>query len=167
MKHGIAHGDWIDYLEGSLNPVDRQRISLHLLSCESCLRLYKDLSLARNLLIPEAAGVRESVVRSDMEIEALEASVIDRLRDCSTAAVAERLQFLRVLLAPLYGAGAVDRSIHVAARRAANREPSQMTIKQWDAFVANVQSAAGTICGLSAAQLIRRVTAIWMEREVA
>ncbi len=149
MTHGFSEETWIKWSEGTLDAPSRHRMEEHVTACAECARMQTEMRLWRERLAEEGAKLRSALTLPEPEISRMLAESLERVQQPDYRA-AEGLAFLRALLAPVLGAGAIRAAIDRSVLRAA---PNGMSSRLWAAFTAEFKQTIEAIHGVAAGRL--------------
>src|SRR5579872_5408142 len=127
MPHGFSEAAWIEWSEGTLDAPARIRLQEHVRTCVECDRIQAEMRLWRERLAEEGAKLRSALALPEPEISRMLAESLKRVRQPACLPV-EGLAFLRALLAPVLGAGAIRAAIEQSVHHAA---PDGISSRLW------------------------------------
>ncbi len=157
MAHGVNEQQWLRYLDGELNRIERTQFEDHLAACPSCTSEAGDLRRWHELLRTEGARLGEALRAGGECVEQLvEQSVLRvRGRHAGPWTVRDGLSILRSIMEPICGSGATNAAMSLAIRRSAGAE-EDLSGTNWALFVGNLREATTVVCGLATGRLISR-----------
>jgi hypothetical protein len=158
MTHEISDQQLFEEVEGAADASLSARISAHLTVCAECAARFEQLSACRERLSAEGARIREAMALESDAMERLLAASMERIAAAGLplTSAAEGLLLLRSLLAPVFGAGAVQAATEMALRSAA---PKGITGDTWAGVTAALSGMLEAICGIAAGRLVLRAAA--------
>src|SRR5262252_4298931 len=124
MAHEISEQQLLAEVEGAADASLRSRIQAHLSVCSECAARHEQMRTWHRRLAGEGARIRVAMAMEGDAMERLLAESMERIAAAGplSASAAEGVVMLRSLLAPVFGAGAVQAATEMALRSAA---PSQ------------------------------------------
>ena len=156
MIHGISDQEWVAYLDGELEAVDRDRLETHFIGCAICWEFFD--RVARTTARLDAAGkaTRHSVPLSDDELHRSMSEVLARIRRgrLQTTEVRERLDCLERVMAPMCGTTTATRALRAAAQGSPAQSLEYVTADNWTPFLSSLRSIAAVMCGETGAHLV-------------
>lgn len=165
--HGIAEHEWFAYLEGTLPPAHRARLSAHLDTCAPCCRLLHQIRAWEEKIEEEARCLVLHVERQPHDLDRMAAEMMGRIRNDAPRALATRgmlfaeaVRLLQSVLDPLCGKGAAANAVRMAAERSGGWLDRRLSAERWPVFVRNLGEGVGAVYGVPAQLLIERVGAL-------
>jgi hypothetical protein len=158
VRHGISDERWEDYLLGKGTPEARASIDAHLLSCRECWQSYLREYPAMSALNSAAEDARTQLAMDDRQLRPMFAAMMAAIRAedlASTEEVKNGLDFLKLVLDPVFGPATAQRAMHLAANLSPAPAPRQITRENWDGFLERLAAMASIVCGDVFAGLIR------------
>ncbi len=162
-EHGFSERQWLEFLDGTIEPAEQAQVLEHLAGCADCATLASELVVWRTRLLEEGQGLREAFSVPEEAFQSMLSSSIERIRSAEPAGVrssfgwtaAEGIIVLRFLMEPICGPGTARATIELAVQRSAG-EGSRVTGSNWRLFVGNLSDAAAWICGSAFGRLVYR-----------
>ena len=156
MIHGISDQEWMAYLDGELEAVERDRLETHFIGCAICWEFFD--RVARTTARLDAAGkaTRHSVPLSDDQLRRGMGEVLARIRGgrIQTTEVRERLDCLERVMAPMCGTTTATRALRAAAQGSPAQSLEYVTADNWTPFLSSLRSIAAVMCGETGAHLV-------------
>ncbi|MGH9665305.1 MAG: hypothetical protein ACRD9L_12860 [Bryobacteraceae bacterium] len=152
----LTREQWIEYVCETLPPERSVIVARHLAACPECRGKSDELLLADRRLVAAAALLRASL--PDVNPAALEAfEEWRRNTSAGPVLVSRRLLRLELFLTPICGFRTAERAMGVAARQVLVDSVELLTEGHWAAFVKNLSSLVGALCGEFTGDLLWRV----------
>lgn len=162
LKHGFSAEQWIDFLDGRLDPQAEARMAEHISECSHCRAMDADLRLSRAHLEELNAALTLDSAITDTSEARVQRAIMARIRISQGAAageaVAAGLRELRAILEPICGFATTEGAIQNAVRQCNAASIDQLKGSQWEPFVGRLGSTIDAICGATVALWIREVT---------
>ena len=165
--HGIAEREWFEFIEGTLPPAQRGRISAHLDACESCRQLLHNIRVWESKVEEEARGLALHIERSPADLDRITLEMMGRIRKDAPPSISvhgmvfsEAARLLQAVLDPLCGKGAAANAVRLAAERSGGWLDRRVTSERWPLFVRNLGEGIGAVYGVPAQLLVERVGAL-------
>ncbi len=142
-QHGYSAGQWVDFLEGTLDHATALVMRNHLAGCAECREIHADLQAVRSRL----AALSARVPGADSAAARVRSAVLARIRMEQSARQGQStgVDELRRILIPICGPAATESALRHAARRSAT---------EWLPFVEQLRSIVEALCGASVAEWI-------------
>lgn len=156
MIHGISDQEWVAYLDGELEAVDRDRLETHFTGCAICWEFFDRVAQTTARLDAAGKATRHSVPLSDDELRRSMGEVLARIRRgrLRTTEVRERLDCLERVMAPMCGTTTATRALRAAAQGSPAQSLEYVTADNWTPFLSSLRSIAAVMCGETGAHLV-------------
>jgi len=155
VKDTFTRRQWIEYTCGAA-PLELQvAIEDHVAWCGDCRETSRMFEHVDRELIAAATIFSDSLSGLESSGErAYEVWRQERLPAWENDHVSRRIVRLQLFLAPICGFGTAERAMFAAAGRSTADSVELLTELEWPAFIKDLSSIVGALCGEPAAQLL-------------
>jgi hypothetical protein len=151
VKDTFTRQQWVEYTCGAAPMELQAAMEDHVSWCGDCREISRMFAHVDRELIAAATIFRDSLAGLESSGErAYEVWRQDRLPAWETDHVSRRIVRLQLFLAPICGFGTAERAMYAAA----GRSVELLTELEWPAFIKDLSSIVGALCGEPAARLL-------------
>jgi len=155
VKDTFTRQQWVEYTCGTAPVELRMAIEEHVSWCGDCRETSQMFAHIDRELIAAATSFRDSLAGLESAGErAYEVWQRERLPAWETDDVSRRILRLQLFLAPICGFGTAERAMLAAAGRSTADAVELLTELEWPAFIKDLSSIVGALCGEPAARLL-------------
>jgi hypothetical protein len=155
VKDTFTRQQWVEYTCGTARMELQVAMEDHISCCGECRAISRTLEDVDRELIAAVAILRDSF--SSLELSGERAYEVWRqasLPAWENDHLSRRIVRLQLFLAPICGFGTAERAMLAAASRSTTESIELLTELEWPAFIKDLSSIVGALCGEPAARLL-------------